>query len=82
VLENWKHKMVISVQYGMSIMLTVVFQEPAAIALDLRIFKHAPVTFSYLRSVSANAGIPSDRSQAGLCHPYMSLPLFMFLCQF
>ena len=58
VLEIWKPRMVISVQCGMSIMLTVVFQEPAAIALDFRMFKHAPVAFSYRRSVPANAGMP------------------------
>ena len=49
--------MVISVQYGMSIMLTVVFHELAAIALDFSMFNHAPLAFSYLRSVWANAGI-------------------------
>jgi len=38
-------------------MFTVVFQEPAAIAFDFRIFKHVPVAFSYLRSVSSNAGM-------------------------
>ena len=48
--------MVISVQYGMSIMLTAVFQEPAAIALDFLMFKLAPVAFSYLRIVLVNAG--------------------------
>ena len=41
----------------MSIMVTVVFHEPAAIAFDFRMFKLAPVAFSYLRSVSANAGM-------------------------
>ena len=46
VLENWKHMMVISVQYGMFIMFTVVFQEPVAISFDFRVFKYAPVAFS------------------------------------
>jgi len=46
VLENWKSRMVISAQYGMSIMINVVFQEPVAINLDFRMFKHVPVAFS------------------------------------
>jgi len=48
--------MVISVQYEMSIMLTAVFQEPGAIALDFLMFKLTPVAFSYLRSDSVIAG--------------------------
>jgi len=57
VLETWNPRMVISVQLGICIMFTVVFYEPAAIAFDFRMFKHAPAAFSYLRSVSANAGM-------------------------
>jgi len=57
VLENWNARMVISLQYGMFIMFTVVFQAPAVIAFDFRMFTRAPFAFSYLRSVSANAGI-------------------------
>jgi len=49
--------MVISVQYGMPIMFTVVSHEPAAIAFDFRMFNHASVASWYLRSVSANAGM-------------------------
>ena len=42
-LENWNPRMVISVQYGISIMFTVASHEPAAIAFDFRMFRHAPV---------------------------------------
>ena len=37
-------------------MLTAVFQEPSASALDFLMFKLTLVAFSYLRSVSVNAG--------------------------
>ena len=57
VLENWNPKMVISVQYGMFIVFTIVFQALAAIYFDFRMFTRVPVAFSYLRSVSANAGM-------------------------
>ena len=55
VLENWNPRMVISVQYGMFIMFTVVLQAPPTIAFDFRMFTRAPVAFLYLHSVSASA---------------------------
>ena len=63
-------------------MFAVVFQEPAAIDSDFRIFKHTLLLFRTSVVSRFMQECPSDLSQAGLCHMHMSIPLFVLLCEF